>query len=103
MAMATAYVPEDTCLGKLNKFVGHELDDIAKKTHISMKELMEIIEEVNLVRLHEAAQEALRKIAHATDLTPAQIEEVFTNHRGAELEDICQRLHEKSMVNRSKF
>lgn len=95
--------PEQIHLDKLNKFVHQELDDIAKKTHVSMKELMEIMEEVNIIKLHEAAREALRKIAHATDLTPAQIEEIFTHHRGAPLEDICTRLLEKSMVNRSKF
>ena len=70
---------------------------------ISVKELMEIIEEVNIVRLHAAAHDALKKIAYAVDLTPAQIYEVFTDHRGAPLEDLCKRLHEKSLQNRSKF
>jgi len=93
----------DEDLEKLNKFVGHELEDVAKKSHISVKELMEIIEEVNIVRLHAAAHDALKKIAYAVDLTPAQIYEVFTDHRGAPLEDLCKRLHEKSLQNRSKF
>jgi hypothetical protein len=95
--------PEDMYLEKLNKFVGQELDDLAKKTHISLRELMEIIEEVNIVKLHEAAHEALKKISYAVDLTPEQIFQVFTDHKDAPLEDLCKRLHEKSLVNRSKF
>ncbi len=103
--MAPAQGPEDVDkdLQKLNEFVGHELDDVAKKSHITMKELMEIIEEVNIVKLHEAAHEAMKKISYAVDLTPAQIYEVFTHHKDAPIEDLCKRLHEKSVQNRSKF
>jgi len=103
--MAPAKTPEkpEEDLQKLNEFVGHELDDLAKKTHISMKELMEIIEEVNIVKLHQAAHEAMRKISYAVDLTPAQIYQIFTDHRDAPLEDLCKRLHEKCLENRSKF
>ena len=90
-------------LDKLGKFVEKEIGDVATKTHLSVKELMEIIEEVNIVKLHEAAHEALRKIAYAVDLTPTQIYEVFTDHKNAPLEDLVKRLHEKSVQNRSKF
>lgn len=90
-------------LNKLNKFVEHEIDELAHKTHLSLNELMEIIEEVNIVKLHEAAHEALRRISYAVDLTPAQIYEVFTDHRDAPLEDLVKRLHEKSSENRAKF
>jgi len=103
--MAPPKTPEnpEEDLEKLNEFVGHELDDLAKKTHISMKELMEIIEEVNIVKLHQAAHEAMRKISYAVDLTPGQIYQIFTDHRDAPIEDLCKRLHEKSLENRSKF
>ena len=103
--MATSQGPKDIDedLDKLNRFVGGELDNVAKKTHLSTKELMEIIEEVNIVRLHDAAHQAMKKISYAVDLTPAQIYEVFTDHKDAPLEDLCKRLHEKSVENRSKF
>ena len=90
-------------LDKLGKFVQKEIEEVATKTHLSMKELMEIIEEVNIVKLHEAAHEALKKISYAVDLTPHQIFEVFTDHREAPLEDIVKRLHAKCCENRSKF
>ena len=97
--------PEDLNeeLNKLGKFVEKEIGDVCNKTHLSQKELMEIIEEVNIVKLHEAAHEALRKISYAVDLTPAQIYEIFTDHRNAPLEDLVKRLHEKSLENRAKF
>ena len=88
---------------RLKSFVEHEVDEAAKKCHISVLELMQIIEEVNIVQLHEAAHEAFKKISYAVDLTPVQIYEVFMDHREAPLEDLCKRLHETSMVNRSKF
>ena len=90
-------------LENLGKFVEKEIAEVATKTHLSPKELMEIIEEVNIVKLHEAAHEALKKISYAVDLTPAQIYEVFTDHRNAPLEDLVKRLHEKCLLNRSKF
>lgn len=100
-AQAQHDVGED--LDKLNKFVEHEIDELAHRTHLSLKELMEIIEEVNIVKLHEAAHEALRKISYAVDLTPSQIYDVFTEHRDSPLEDLVKRLHEKSCENRAKF
>ena len=90
-------------LDRLNKFVEHEVDEAAKKCHITVQELMAIIEEVNIVKLHEAAHEALKKISYAVDLTPAQIYEIFTVHREAPLDDLCTRLHDMSVLNRSKF
>ena len=90
-------------IDKLNKFVAYQIDELAKKAHLSVKELMEIMEEVNVVKLYQATGEVLRKISYAVDLTPEQIEEVFTDHRNAPLEDIVKRLHEKSLINRSKF
>lgn len=90
-------------LNKLNEIVEQEFDELAHKTHLSLNELMQIVEEVNIVKLHQAAHEALRKISYAVDLTPVQIYEVFTDHRDAPLEDIVKRLHEKSVENRAKF
>lgn len=101
--MATGLIDIEADLERLNRFVGDELDHLARKTRLSMNELMEIIEEVNIVKLHEAAHEAMKKIAYAVDLTPAQIYAVFTDHKDAPLEDLCKRLHEKSVENRSKF
>ena len=103
--MGTYNIGQDAAenLNDLNAFVEREMDDLAQKTHLSLNELMAIIEEVNIVRLHEAAHEAMRKICYAVDLTPAQIYEVFTDHRGAPLEDIVNRLHAKSLENRAKF
>ena len=88
---------------QLKKFVAFQLDELAKNTDLTVKELMEIMEEVNIVKLSQATGEAMRKISYAVDLTPAQIEEVFTDHRDATLDDIVSRLHEKSLINRSKF
>ena len=90
-------------LNKLGKFVEHEVDEAAKKCQITVNELLVIIEEVNIVRLHKAAHEALKKISYAVDLTPTQIYEVFTHHREASLADLVKRLHEMSVLNRSKF
>lgn len=90
-------------LEKLEKFVEKEIEEVATKTHLTVKELMDIIEEVNIVKLHEAAHEALKKISYAVDLTPGQIYEIFNDHRSAPLEDLCKRLHEASLLNRSKF
>ena len=88
---------------QLKKFVAYQIDELAKNTNLSVKELMEIMEEVNIVKLYQATGEVLRKISYAVDLTPEQIEEVFTDHRNATLDDLVTRLHEKSSINRSKF
>lgn len=98
---AREYPNED--LNRLGSYVKGEFDALADKTHLSLMELMEIIEEVNIDKLHEAAQQALHRISYAVDLTPEQIYAVFTQHRGAGLDDVVRRLHEKSSENRAKF
>ena len=54
-------------------------------------------------QLKQVAQEAMKKIADATSLYTAQITGIFKANRVASINDIVDRLHEQSKVNRSTF
>lgn len=68
-----------------------------------MQEVLCNIEEIDGAELKQAVQEAMKKIADATNLYTAQITDIFKANRVASINDIVNRLHEQSKVNRSKF
>ena len=68
-----------------------------------MQEVLHIIEEVDVVQLKEATQEAIKKISNATDLDTANITAIFMANKGASIDDIVKRLHEQSKVNRHRL
>jgi len=59
--------------------------------------------EIDLPEPKQAAQKAIQKIALATNLYTAKIVDIFRANTLASLDDIVNRLHEQSKVNRATF
>ena len=64
---------------------------------------MHVIEEIDVAQLMQATQEAIKNIAHATDLDAACINRIFKENRTATVENIVQRLREESHVHRARW
>jgi hypothetical protein len=88
---------------KLGKVVAEALESIAKISALPPLEVMRNIEGIDGAELKHAAQEAIKKVATATDLDTAQITDIFKANAGASMNDIVGRLREQSRVNRSAW
>ena len=85
--------------------------DILEKVRVPMvgelKNTLEILEARGMIqpldkdRMCAAIKSAISSIAHATDLSTAEITEVFCKQDGASLEHIIFRLRARSILNRS--
>jgi|GEM_PF-6984621 len=88
---------------KLNYIVSDALQTMAKLTRLPVQEVLHIVEEVDVSKLRDVAQEAIKKISIATDLDRTHILEIFHADRSASIDDIVSRLHARSRENRSKW
>jgi hypothetical protein len=101
---------------KLSKIVAGAFEAIASATGLSEKEVLRLIKdtEVEMLKdvlkegtsvdmLREGIQEAIKKISLATGLETAQISEIFTAKKDANIDDIVSRLHLRGIANREKF
>ena len=94
---------EQEIIKKLGKVIEEAFESVAKLTKLPLQEVLHIIEEVDVARLTQATQEAIKKIAHATDLDRAKIIAIFTANRAAGIDDIANRLHEQSKLDRHRL
>ncbi len=90
-------------VAKLNSIIAEAFESMAKLTRLPVQEVLHIVEEVDVAKLKEAAQDAIKKIAHATDLDRTHIIQIFQSDRSASIDEIVIRLHERSRINRSKW
>jgi len=90
-------------LRKLVNVVEEAFESIAKLTKLPVSEVLHIIEEVDVAQLRQATQEAMKRIAHATALDTANISAIFRANRAANVDDIVNRLHEESRIQRARI
>ncbi len=86
-------LPTDHCLH----------DSPPKYATLPAQEVMCNLEKVDGAELKQATQEAFKRISEATDLDTAQITEIVKANRVASINDIVNRLHEQSSVNRDRM
>jgi len=91
------------CVAKLSIIIAEAFERMAKLTRLPVKEVLHIVEEVDVAKLKEATQDVIKKIAHATDLDRTHIVQIFQLDSSASIDEIVIRLHERSRVNRSKW
>jgi len=91
------------CIAKLSNIMAEAFESVAKLTRLPLQEVLHIVEEVDVAKLREATQQAIKKISHATDLDTTHIVQVFTSDPSASIDEIVIRLHERSRVNRAKW
>jgi len=91
------------CVAKLSIILAEAFESMAKLTRLPVKEVLHIVEEVDVAKLKEATQDVIKKIAHATDLDRTHIIQIFQSDQSASIDEIVIRLHERSRVNRSKW
>jgi hypothetical protein len=94
---------ENEDVKKLVNVVEDSLERIATITKLPLQEVMHVIEEVDVNQLMHATQEAVKNIAHATDLDSACITRIFKEDRTATVENIVRRLREESHVHRARW
>jgi metal-dependent HD superfamily phosphatase/phosphodiesterase len=94
---------EQEDIKKLGKIVEGTFESIAKLTKLSVQEVLHIIEEVDVTQLKLAAQEGIKNIADSTDLDRAHIVAIFMANKAASIDDIVNRLHQQSRVNRHRL
>jgi len=94
---------EQQDLRKLVNFVEEAFESIAKLTRLPVSEVLHIIEEVDVAQLRQATQDAIKTIANATALDTAQITAIFKANRAANIDDIVNRLHEESRIQRARI
>ena len=96
-------VAEQEIMEKLSKVVEEAFESVAKVSKLPAQEVMCNLEKVDGAELKQATQEAFKKISEATDLDTAQITEIVKANRVASINDIANRLHEQSSVNRARM
>ena len=94
---------EQVDLKKLVSVVEEAFESIAKITRLPVSEVLHLIEEVDVAQLRQATQEAIKRIAYATGLDTAQITAIFKANRAANVDDIVNRLHEESRIQRARI
>jgi hypothetical protein len=94
---------EQEDIKKLGMIIEGAFASIAKLTKLPVQEVLHIIEEVDVAQLKQAAQEAIKKIADSTDLDRAHIVAIFMANRDASIDDIVNRLHQQSKINRHRL
>jgi hypothetical protein len=90
-------------LRKLVNVVQQAFESIARITRLPVSEVLHIMEEVDVVQLRQATQEAMKSIAHATALDSTRISAIFRENRDAKVADIAARLHEESRIQRARI
>ncbi|MHB1099022.1 MAG: hypothetical protein ACYCZR_05635 [Burkholderiales bacterium] len=103
MLATEQWVPEHVIVEQLHHVVEDSIDSIAKATALPQEEVMHILEELDMTKFRKAAEEAVKKIAIATDLNSEEIWRIFSESRSATLDDIVNRLHEKSKADRKNL
>lgn len=103
MLSSEHWVPEHVVVEQLHHVVEDAIDLIATATRLSSSEVMQILEEVDMSKFRKATEDAIRKISIATDLNSDEISEIFTARKLASLDDIVNRLHEKSKADRKNL
>ena len=93
---------EQADLKKLVNVVEEAFASIARITRLPVSEVLHIMEEVDVAQLRQATQEAIKSIVNATALDTAQITAIFKANRAANVDDIVNRLHEESRMQRSR-
>ena len=96
-------ISDQEVVKRLTKVVEEALESIAKVSKLPMQEVLHILEEVDVTLLREATDQAIKKIAAATDLDSAHITEIFKADRVASVDDIVHRLHEQSRTHRATW
>ena len=119
---------EQDDIKKLTKIVEDAFGAIANATGLSGKEVLTVMENLNIEMLkdvedvlkkgshadmlkkgvpmevlEEGIQETIKVISLATDLDTQQISDTFTEKKNTNINDIANRLHDRSQTNREKF
>jgi hypothetical protein len=94
---------EQADMRKLGKVVEEALESVAKMSALPTLEVMRNIDGIDRAELKHAAQEAIRKIAIATNLDKAQITDVFKANAAASLNDVVIRLREEGRAHRAPW
>ena len=94
-------VLEQEDVKKLADVVGESLEQIAETTKLPLKEVLHVIEEVDVAQLMRATQVAIKNISIATDLDSANITAIFRENRTATVDNIVHRLREESCMHRA--
>jgi len=100
---AAQLAAEQEDMEKLSKVVEKAFAAIADATGLSEKEVFHAVEEIHGAALTKAILEAVKEISLATDLNTQQIIDIFTAKKDTHLNDIVNRLHERSQANRERF
>jgi hypothetical protein len=103
LSPAEVEAAEQVDIKKLGKVVTEAFESVAKVSKLPVQEVLCNIEEIDGAELKQATQEAIKKISNATDLDTADITAIFMANRGASIDDIVNRLHEQSKVNRHRL
>lgn len=101
--MTEQMVPEYVIVEQLHHIVKDALDCIARTTKLSSYEVLQILEEIDMKKFQKATEDAIKKIAVATDLNSVEISEILTERMHASLDDVVNRLHEKSKADRQNL
>ncbi|MGA2190477.1 MAG: hypothetical protein ABSH33_18300 [Steroidobacteraceae bacterium] len=94
---------EEVDIKKLGEIVEEAFESVAKVSERPPQEVLCTVDQINGAELKQAAQEAMKKMADATDLHAAQISGILKANGSAGINDIVNRLHEQSKVKRSTF
>lgn len=97
------WVPERVVVEQLHHVVEDAIDSIAHVTRLSSDEVMHILEEVDMEKFRKATEEAVKRISIATDLNSEEISGIFIEKKHASLDDVVNRLHEKSKADRKNL
>ncbi|MBY0578410.1 MAG: hypothetical protein K2P57_05120 [Burkholderiales bacterium] len=103
MLSTEQWVPEHVIVEQLHHVVEDAIDSIAKATALSSREVMQILEEVDMTKFRRATEDAFKKISIATDLNSEEIADILTERKLASLDDVVYRLHEKSKADRKNL
>ena len=103
LSPAEEEVADQEIVKKLGKIVEESFESVAKLTKLPVQEVLHIIEEVDVTQLKLAAQEGIKNIADSTDLDRAHIVAIFMANKAASIDDIVNRLHQQSRVNRHRL
>lgn len=90
-------------IARLNKILAEAFEAMAQLTRLPVQEVLHIVEEVDVAKLKDATQDAIKKISHCTDLDRSHIIEIFQSDPSASIDDIVIRLHARSRSNRSRW
>jgi uncharacterized protein YjbJ (UPF0337 family) len=94
----TGSAAEQADVEKLAVVVQEAFLPVTKESGLPLEEVMCNVETIEQPELKQAAQEAMRKIAHATGLNSAQITRIFKANRFNDI-NIVSQLHKESRAN----